>query len=46
MPTVQHDPAWALCNVLYLEVDGCICSVRITKQPKFLRHFTCGCEWV
>ncbi|MBL0150071.1 MAG: tryptophanase [Ideonella sp.] len=21
-------------------------GVRITKQPKFLRHFTCECDWV
>ena len=21
-------------------------GVRITKQPKFLRHFTCECGWV
>ncbi len=99
---VEHYPAWALCNALYLEGgirgveigsvmfgkrldDGVetfhsmelvrlafprrmytqshfdyaaeviaevkekaasIRGVRITKQPKFLRHFTCECEWV
>jgi tryptophanase len=21
-------------------------GVKITKQPQFLRHFTCECEWV
>jgi tryptophanase len=21
-------------------------GVRITKQPQFLRHFTCECAWV
>ena len=21
-------------------------GVRIVKQPKYLRHFTCDCEWV
>jgi tryptophanase len=25
---------------------GSIRGVRITKQPQFLRHFTCECEWV
>ncbi len=99
---VEHYPAWALCNALYLEGgirgveigsvmfgkrldDGretyhsmelvrlafprrmytqshfdyaaeviaevkqkaaSIRGVRITKQPKFLRHFTCECAWV
>ncbi|PWW45942.1 tryptophanase [Melaminivora alkalimesophila] len=99
---VEHYPAWALCNALYLEggirgveigsvmfgkrlEDGTetyhsmelvrlafprrmytqshfdyaaeviaevkqkaasIRGVRITKQPKFLRHFTCECAWV
>ena len=99
---VQHYPAWALCNALYLEGgirgveigsvmfgkrldDGSetyhsmelvrlafprcmytqshfdyaaeviaevkqkaasIRGVKITKQPKFLRHFTCECAWV
>jgi tryptophanase len=99
---VEHYPAWALCNALYLEGgirgveigsvmfgkrldDGretyhsmellrlafprrmytqshfdyaaeviaelkqkaaSIRGVRIVKQPKFLRHFTCECEWV
>ncbi|MHA7600250.1 tryptophanase [Alicycliphilus sp. T452] len=99
---VQHYPAWALCNALYLEggirgveigsvmfgkrlEDGTetyhsmelvrlafprrmytqshfdyaaeviaevkakaagIRGVRITRQPKFLRHFTCECAWV
>ncbi|WP_367067965.1 tryptophanase [Oryzisolibacter sp. LB2S] len=99
---VQHYPAWALCNALYLEGgirgveigsvmfgkrldDGTetyhsmelvrlafprrmytqshfdyaaeviaevrqkaagIRGVRITKQPRFLRHFTCECAWV
>ncbi len=99
---VEHYPAWALCNALYLEGgirgveigsvmfgkrqdDGretfhsmelvrlafprrmytqshfdyaaeviaevkdkaaSIRGVKITKQPKFLRHFTCECEWV
>lgn len=99
---VEHYPAWALCNALYLEggirgveigsvmfgkrlEDGTetyhsmelvrlafprrmytqahfdytaevladvkakadtIRGVRIVKQPKFLRHFTCSCAWV
>ncbi len=99
---VQHYPAWALCNALYLEggirgveigsvmfgkrlADGSetyhsmelvrlafprrmytqshfdyaaeviaevkqkaatIRGVKITKQPQYLRHFTCECEWV
>ena len=99
---VEHYPAWALCNALYLEggirgveigsvmfgkrlPDGretyhsmelvrlafprrmytqshfdyaaeviaevkekasSIRGVKITKQPQFLRHFTCECEWV
>ncbi|ADV00851.1 tryptophanase [Alicycliphilus denitrificans] len=99
---VQHYPAWALCNALYLEggirgveigsvmfgkrlEDGTetyhsmelvrlafprrmytqshfdyaaeviaevkakaagIRGVRITRQPRFLRHFTCECAWV
>ena len=99
---VEHYPAWALCNALYLEGgirgveigsvmfgkrldDGretfhsmelvrlafprrmytqshfdyaaeviaevkekaaSIRGVKITKQPKFLRHFTCECAWV
>lgn len=99
---VEHYPAWALCNALYLEggirgveigsvmfgkrqEDGTetyhsmelvrlafprrmytqshfdyaaeviaevkdraasIRGVKITKQPKFLRHFTCECAWV
>ena len=99
---VQHYPAWALCNALYLEGgirgveigsvmfgkradDGTesyhsmelvrlafprrmytqshfdyaaeviaevkqkaasIRGVRIIKQPKYLRHFTCECAWV
>ncbi|MDO8313137.1 MAG: tryptophanase, partial [Sideroxyarcus sp.] len=99
---VQHYPAWALCNALYLEggirgveigsvmfgkraADGTesyhsmelvrlafprrmytqshfdyaaeviaevkekassVRGVQITKQPKFLRHFTCEFEWV
>ncbi len=99
---VQHYPAWALCNALYLEggirgveigsvmfgkrlADGSetyhsmelvrlafprrmytqshfdyaaeviaevkqkaatIRGVMITKQPQYLRHFTCECEWV
>jgi len=41
---VQHYPAWALCNALYLE--GRIRGVKITKQPQYLRHFTYECEWV
>ena len=100
--SVEHYPAWALCNALYLEGgirgveigsvmfgkrldDGTetyhsmelvrlafprrmytqshfdyaaeviaevkqkaasIRGVKITKQPKFLRHFTCECAWV
>ena len=100
--SVEHYPAWALCNALYLEggirgveigsvmfgkrlQDGSetyhsmelvrlafprrmytqshfdyaaeviaevkqkaasIRGVKITKQPKFLRHFTCECAWV
>lgn len=99
---VEHYPAWALCNALYLEGgirgveigsvmfgkrgdDGresyhsmelvrlafprrmytqshfdyaaeviaevkekaaSIRGVKITRQPKFLRHFTCECDWV
>lgn len=99
---VEHYPAWALCNALYLEGgirgveigsvmfgkrgdDGresyhsmelvrlafprrmytqshfdyaaeviaevkekaaSIRGVKITRQPKFLRHFTCECAWV
>lgn len=99
---VEHYPAWALCNALYLEggirgveigsvmfgkrlEDGTetfhsmelvrlafprrmytqshfdyaaeviaevkekaasIRGVKITRQPKFLRHFTCECAWV
>ena len=99
---VEHYPAWALCNALYLEggirgveigsvmfgkrqEDGSetfhsmelvrlafprrmytqshfdyaaeviaevkdkaasIRGVKITRQPKFLRHFTCECDWV
>lgn len=99
--SVEHYPAWALCNALYLEggirgveigsvmfgkrlQDGSetyhsmelvrlafprrmytqshfdyaaeviaevkekaasIRGVKITKQPKFLRHFTCECDW-
>jgi tryptophanase len=99
---VEHYPAWALCNALYLQggirgveigsvmfgkrrADGTesfhsmelvrlafprrmytqshfdyaaeviaevkddakrIRGVRITKQPPFLRHFTCECDWV
>jgi len=99
---VEHYPAWALCNALYLEGGirgveigsvmfgkhledgtetyhsmelvrlafprrmytqshfdyaaeviadvkaraGSIRGVKITKQPKFLRHFTCECAWV
>ena len=99
---VEHYPAWALCNALYLEggirgveigsvmfgkrlEDGTetfhsmelvrlafprrmytqshfdyaaeviaevkdkaasIRGVKITRQPKFLRHFTCECDWV
>jgi tryptophanase len=99
---VEHYPAWALCNALYLEggirgveigsvmfgkrlADGTetyhpmelvrlafprrtytqshfdyaaeviaearqnaagIRGVRIVKQPRFLRHFSCECEWV
>ena len=99
---IEHYPAWALCNALYLEggirgveigsvmfgkrlPDGtetyhsmelvrlafprrmytqshfdyaaeviaelkqkaaAIRGVRITKQPKYLRHFTCECDWV
>ncbi len=99
---VQHYPAWALCNALYLEggirgveigsvmfgkhlADGSetfhsmelvrlafprrmytqshfdyaaeviaevkqkaasIRGIQITKQPQFLRHFTCECAWV
>jgi len=98
---VQHYPAWALCNALYLEggirgveigsvmfgkrlADGretyhsmelvrlafprrmytqshfdyaaeviaevkqkaaSIRGIRITKQPQYLRHFTCECDW-
>ena len=100
--SVEHYPAWALCNALYLEggirgveigsvmfgkrlQDGSetyhsmelvrlafprrmytqshfdyaaeviaevkqkaasIRGVKIIKQPKFLRHFTCECAWV
>jgi tryptophanase len=99
---VEHYPAWALCNALYLEggirgveigsvmfgkrlADGAetyhnmelvrlafprrmytqshfdyaaevieevkqkaasIRGVKITKQPQYLRHFTCECAWV
>lgn len=99
---VEHYPAWALCNALYLQggirgveigsvmfgkrrADGTesfhsmelvrlafprrmytqshfdyaaeviaevkddakrIRGVRITRQPPFLRHFTCECDWV
>lgn len=99
---IEHYPAWALCNALYIEggirgveigsvmfgkhhddgTESChsmelvrlafprrmytqshfdyaaeaiaevkanaknIRGVRITKQPKFLRHFTCECAWV
>jgi tryptophanase len=28
------------------QAAGRIRGVRITKQPKYLRHFTCECEWV
>ena len=28
------------------EAAGSIRGVRIVKQPKFLRHFTCECAWV
>lgn len=42
MPVVQRDQGWALCSALYLE--GGSRGVRITKQPQYLRHFTC--EWV
>ena len=27
------------------EKAASIRGVKITKQPKFLRHFTCECEW-
>ena len=28
-----------------MEKAASIRGVKITKQPKFLRHFTCECDW-
>jgi len=41
---LAHCPAWALCSALYLE--GGNRGVCITRQPPFLRQFTCECAWV
>jgi tryptophanase len=33
-------------DVCRLYLEGGIRGVRIVRQPKVLRHFTCECAWI